>query len=365
MGQPPLIPELRKLSCFKTSELLSRCSQGFFYGSDLHVQMTPLREESEDEMNGVEYMQQWYEAKANPKLIVIDMWEYFRPVMKKGRGIGNAYNIEYELLKDLQAFARRNEGITVLLVHHLRKSTGHGDIIDQVSGSAAMVGAPDTVAIFRRTGENQLQGILHLKGRDIAETELLLQGGEDHWWNLVGQEDTVRKVSLSKERREIIDLLTEMDKPLSPKEIGVYLGKDDGAIRQLLYKLHNQPKPLIKKVGDKYALPNISNSSNASKGSNTVISNISNGDNGNTTSNGTELNDSQGYEDSVTGVTAVTGDTELGGVLNLLRKDHPIPCSRIKKLVACGHLSSDDGIMAANHILDGEVLEAAKIMNRA
>ena len=97
----------------------------------------------------------------------------------------------------------------------------------------------------------------------------------------------------------------------------------------------------------------------------TVISNTSNGDNGNTTSNGTELNDSQGYEDSVTGVTAVTGDTELGGVLNLLRKDYPIPCKRIEELVACKQLSSGDAMMVANHLLDGEVLEAAKIMNRA
>ena len=44
--------------------------------------------------------------------------------------------------------------------------------------------------------------------------------------------------------------------------------------------------------------------------------------------------DSRGSSQAVTGVTAVTGDTELGGVLNLLRQDHPIPCSRIEELFA-------------------------------
>ena len=210
--------------------------------------------------------------------------------------------------------------------------------------------------MLKRTGNN---ATLHVQGRDIGQQQLGFiseAAGDMCSWKLVGE---VPEEQVSRERQDIIGLLTESASPLGPKDISDKLKKSRESVRKMLHQMVNQQDPVIKKVGQgnqtKYTI--------VGSGNSTEVIALGGNSSGNTYIH-EEPSDSRGSSQAVTGVTAVTGGTELGGVLNLLRKDYPIPCKRIEELVACKQLSSGDAIMAANHLLDGEVLEAAEIMDQ-
>jgi len=64
-----------------------------------------------------------------------------------------------------------NHHLSILLIHHLRKS-GAQDILDEVTGSSAMVGAADAVLVLKRErGQNRAS--LFLTGRDITQERYL------------------------------------------------------------------------------------------------------------------------------------------------------------------------------------------------
>jgi len=300
---------------------------------------------------GIESLNTWYQAYPDARLIVVDVLSKFKSHNRGQRG-GTLYDQEYDVLSPLQEFTLQNN-VSVFVVHHLTKRVSPNDVFDDISGSAALAAVPDTLLVLKRTGNN---AILHVQGRDIGQQQLGFiseAAGDMCSWKLVGE---VPEEQVSRERQDIIGLLTESASPLGPKDISDKLKKSRESVRKMLHQMVNQQDPVIKKVGQgnqtKYTIVGSGNSGNSKE----VIA-LGGNSSGNTYIH-EEPSDSRGSSQAVTGVTAVTGGTELGGVLNLLRKDYPIPCKRIEELVACKQLSSGDAIMAANHLLDGEVLEA-------
>ena len=323
---------------------------------------------------GIEYFEAHCKTHPDTKLIVVDVLSKFRSFNGKQRG--TIYDQEYAELSPMQGFTSQND-VSVLFVHHLTKRENPDDVYDELSGSTALGGVPETLMVLKRVGNN---ATLHVKGKNMPEQQLgfVSKVVDDMCsWQLVGE---VPEQQVSRERQDIIDLLTESASLLSPKEISDKLKKTRESIRKMLHQMANQQDPAIEKVGQgnqtKYTIAGNGNTGN--RVTPDVMGNGNTGNSGNSkevialggNSSGNtfvheEPSDSRGSSQAVTAVTAVTGDTELGGVLNLLRKDYQIPCKRIEELVACKQLSSGDAMMVANHLLDGEVLEAAKIMNRA
>ena len=78
-------------------------------------------------------------------LVTIDVWVLFRSPRPRG---ADAYQHDYETAKQVHALAHKL-GITIILVHHNRKAADP-DWMNEVSGSAGIAAACDTIAVLKR-----------------------------------------------------------------------------------------------------------------------------------------------------------------------------------------------------------------------
>lgn len=104
-------------------------------------------------------------AKDHPllRLIVIDTWAMVAPGTPSR---SRSYEMEYAGLAPLKQFASTHH-ITLLLVHHLRKTPGQ-DILDEITGSTGLIGAVDGMLILKRAREQE-EASLFVTGRDLPE----------------------------------------------------------------------------------------------------------------------------------------------------------------------------------------------------
>ena len=118
------------------------------------------------------------------KLIIIDTLQKIRS--DKDKASGGLYSSDYgdmSILKDLAA----EKGISILLVHHLRKQQD-SDVFNQVSGSAGIVGAADTTFILKKDARCMESATLIATGRDIEYQQLRLKF-ENLRWELIEKKD--------------------------------------------------------------------------------------------------------------------------------------------------------------------------------
>ena len=121
----------------------------------------------------------------------------------------------------------------LLLVHHLRKESG-SDPLDQVSGTAGLTGAADTVMVLKRE-PNDPHGLLYVRGRDVHEQEIALEFKDDTGrWIRIGSGQEFR---MSEERKAVIAVLRETREAMTPAAIADALGKKPSATRMLLARM--------------------------------------------------------------------------------------------------------------------------------
>lgn len=118
----------------------------------------------------LEALESWLEDHPAAKLVVIDTVAKVWPAKMGGAGI-NAYYAEYQLLDQFKALAD-SRGIALVLVHHNSKSN-QDDQLDEVSGTAAFVGAPDAVLKLKRQ-RGQRESSLYVTGRKVREQDLVV-----------------------------------------------------------------------------------------------------------------------------------------------------------------------------------------------
>ena len=91
----------------------------------------------------------------------------------------------YLCLEDSLRRIQNSLGITILLVHHLRKM-GDSDPLNKISGSTGIAGAADAAYILDKSRRNADIATLCCTGRDIPDRELELKlGKEIHTWEVV------------------------------------------------------------------------------------------------------------------------------------------------------------------------------------
>jgi len=164
-----------------------------------------------------------------PRLIILDTLARLRP---PGRKNGNIYQEDYAVIGSLKTIADRHNA-ALLIVHHQNKAD-YTDILDTISGSTGISGAADTLLVFKRS-RGKADAELFATGRDFEEKELALSFDNlTMSWQILGSAQEYR---LSQERQEILELLREAGRPLSPKEVAAALGKPYTAIAQLLYRM--------------------------------------------------------------------------------------------------------------------------------
>lgn len=105
-------------------------------------------------------------------LVVIDTFQ-----MVHGNTNDPFYGSDYQDMQRLKRIADKY-GITILLVHHLRKQ-GDRDPVNRLSGTTGISGAVDAVFVLDKKERSQNTALLVCTGRDIAYRELELILGFD------------------------------------------------------------------------------------------------------------------------------------------------------------------------------------------
>jgi hypothetical protein len=189
---------------------------------------------------GLEEICKWIASVEKPRLVVVDILAMFRSPRRKDQ---QPYESDYAAIQGLQAIASEN-GVAVVVVHHLRKSAGEVDPFEKVSGTLGLSGAADTVLILDRDGQGCT---LYGRGRDIEEIERAIEFDRQTCrWRVLGEAVEVRRTA---ERGAILDVLKEADEPLTPGAIAISTGMSRNNVDQLLFKMAKDGDVLKAKRG--------------------------------------------------------------------------------------------------------------------
>ena len=185
-----------------------------------------------------EALNAWLDAHASAKLVVIDILEKVRPRRTKH---GSVYADDYAALAPLQRLAQER-GIAIVVVHHANKVKAD-DFRDSISGSMSLAGAADTLWVLQRLA-GEADAALRITGRDIDTLDLALQF-QDGFWTSLGDAEDYR---LSQVAQEVIAVLRQSAKPLTPKQLAGILGVQEGTMRARVVRMAERGEVL--NVGD-------------------------------------------------------------------------------------------------------------------
>jgi hypothetical protein len=166
-------------------------------------------------------------AGVKPELVIIDT---LLAIVQSGEK-RDVMRQDYKEIDVLRRLAIKHD-CAILLVHHLSKREG-GAGLDNVAGSTGVTAAADAVWTMKRQADRVT--LLEITGREIEEQtfamKLDLIGGIG-WYPVAEGEEA----DMTMERMEILEYLRE-EGPTKPKKIADELGKNRGAVRNLLRKM--------------------------------------------------------------------------------------------------------------------------------
>lgn len=166
----------------------------------------------------------WLEAHPDARLVVIDVFAKVRGTPQPGVA---AYDADYAAMGRIKRIAD-HYGVAILLVHHVRKAAAE-DFLATVSGTNGIAGAADAVLVLERA-RAQADGVLHVTGRDIDETDYALSfdPGAGAWRVLDGPAGDY----MLRDTRALV-LRHLRDNPgQRPKQIAEALHLDSATVRQ-------------------------------------------------------------------------------------------------------------------------------------
>ena len=116
---------------------------------------------------------------AKIRLIVIDVFQRIRMCNKFSRAAA-AYSVDYEELGALRNIVSRFQ-VSILLNHHLRKSTDEFNPFNEIHGSNGLTGSVDTMLVLKKNQTFSNSGTLYLSGRDVETDEFKLLFNNCRW----------------------------------------------------------------------------------------------------------------------------------------------------------------------------------------
>jgi len=180
---------------------------------------------------GLEEIEAFIEENPETRLVVIDTLARVKP---RSRRNTDAYETDTEIMGGLQTLAMRH-GITVLVVHHMRKNVKDADdVFDGVLGSTGLTGTADATILVQR-GRQSKEIVTHITGRDVEEQQLSVSFdlSDRVPFNLMG---TTEEVHMSDTRKEILEYLAENGET-GPKELSKALGKNYSTTKNTLWTM--------------------------------------------------------------------------------------------------------------------------------
>lgn len=179
----------------------------------------------------LDQIEAWIKKHPDARLIVIDTLGSVRGNSSDRRTL---YEQDYEVGSALTKLAGEY-CVAILIIHHLRKGDSE-DPMDMISGSTGLTGGMDGAMVLTRT-RNAADGILKAWHRDLEEDpEMALQKVEagQGWWRYIGDAE---EYQMGKERRKILDCLSNAKGPMKPMEIAEELGEPTQNVSKLLQKM--------------------------------------------------------------------------------------------------------------------------------
>jgi hypothetical protein len=198
---------------------------------------------------GLEAIQQWVEESHNPSLVIIDVWQRYKPNKSRGRN-SNAYEQDYADLGQLKGMLDA-KNVSCLCLHHLNKSNPE-DVVEKLSGSMGIGGCADGIMVLTRQ-RSETEGELFLTGRDIEEKKFAMKfDSESCTWTSLGEaEGRLRSV----EGKKITEFMRNAGHraKMWPKEIAESLGLHPNSTRTTLCRLVE--RGILKRDGGRYHYP--------------------------------------------------------------------------------------------------------------
>jgi hypothetical protein len=158
----------------------------------------------------------------------VDVLAMFRP---RSGNRDNLYEADYHAIQGLQALAGELN-VSIVIVHHVRKSGSDVDPFEKVSGTLGLSGAADAVLILDQDGNG---ATLYGRGRDVEEIEKAVSFDKlTCRWTILGAAAEVRRTD---ERAEILSVLIDADEPMNPRDIAIGANMPRNNVDQLLFKM--------------------------------------------------------------------------------------------------------------------------------
>ena len=171
----------------------------------------------------------WLRCNPGTRLVIIDVLEKVRA---KSQGNQKIYEGDYGAVAAFTKLAGEY-GVSIVIIHHVRKSQQDSDPFERVSGSYGLTGAADTVLILDRTHNGVT---LYGRGRDSDELEKALRLNHCQW-ELLGD---AAEVHMTGERVKVLDVLRAIgaeEPALKSGDIAKAIGSTVSAVSKLLHKL--------------------------------------------------------------------------------------------------------------------------------
>lgn len=138
----------------------------------------------------IEQLSKYVEENPETKLIVIDTFQKVRGESKRSE---SAYSADYRDCGQIKAFADAKK-ICVVLVHHMRKMRDISDTFANISGTAGITGAADTLITMSRDKRDDVSTKLSIVGRDVEPQDFQIQFNKDICrWHMLGTNDEVEE----------------------------------------------------------------------------------------------------------------------------------------------------------------------------
>lgn len=206
---------------------------------------------------GLEDINDWLDAYPQARLVVIDTVAKLWPVSTKFDPGRTMYHHDYDSICAIKRVADERK-VAIIGVHHPNKRESN-EPLEKLSGTNGVAGASDTIHILTRS-RNSDQAELLITGRDVEEQTLAFHFDSSHGIWLLAEKN--RWSGLTPERLEVLRVMEDHGREISPADVAKALHKDSGAARSLMMKLE-QDGHITRAAYGKYIITD--NSSNTSE----------------------------------------------------------------------------------------------------
>ncbi len=182
-------------------------------------------------------------------LVILDTWGKTKPNGQAKRS-ENVFETDVRLVSEVKKLADKY-GISILLVHHLKKGGGASkDWLESLSGSMGLSATVDGLLALERDRGSDI-GILKRSGRDLEDDEDIGLNWLAPCWEFNG---SAVQMKLNATKQKILDCIQKSNEPVKPCYISTDTGINANTVRYHLSKMLQEG--LIAITSDsKYMLP--------------------------------------------------------------------------------------------------------------